>query len=88
MRVSADKKFRRTSHEAADDGRVVLARITADMLDQDLGSIYRETVYLRKHLPYFLPVYVSVNRPERTESRQLLGHFYRTDISGMPDFVA
>ena len=44
MRVSADKKFRRTSHEAADDGRVVLARITADMLDQDLGSIYRETV--------------------------------------------
>lgn len=46
MRVSADKKFRRTSHEAADDGRVVLARITADMLDQDLGSIYRETVYL------------------------------------------
>ena len=56
------------------DGRVVLARITADMLDQDLGSIYRETVYLRKHLPYFLPVYVSVNRPERTESRQLLGH--------------
>ena len=88
MGVSADEKFRRTCHQAADNRRVVLARIPADMLDQHFRSVHREAVHLREHLPYFLPVYVAVNRPQGTESRQLLGYFYRTDISGMPDFVA
>lgn len=67
MGVSADEKFRRTCHQTADNRRVVLARIPADMLDQHFRSVHREAVHLREHLPYFLPVYVAVNCPQGPE---------------------
>ena len=76
MRMSADKKFWRTRHQTADYRRVILPRITADMLYQHLRAIHREAVHLRKQLPDFLPVYISIDRPERPERRQLLRNFH------------
>ena len=67
MRMSADKKFGRTCHQTADDGRIVFPRITADMFNQYFCTIYRETVYLRIQLSDFLSVNISIYRPEWTE---------------------
>ena len=87
MRVPADEQLWGTHQNAALDGRVVVAGITADMLHQHLRPIHRETENLRIELPYHLPVNFAIHGTEGTESRQLLCHFQRTDVTGMPYFV-
>ena len=72
MRVSADEKFWRTSHQAADNRRVILPRITTDMLYQHFRTIHRKTVDLRKQFPEFLSVDISLDGTERAKRRQLL----------------
>ena len=44
-------------------------------------------VLLRIDLTDVLPVNVAIHGTERTECRQLLRHFQRTDVTGMPDFI-
>ena len=57
------------------------------MFHQHFCPIYRETETLRIELPYLLPVNIAIHGTEGTESRQLLCHFQRTDVTDVPDFV-
>ena len=87
MRMSADKKLGRFHQQAAADGRIIVARISAYMLYQHLGTIYGEAVGLRIKSAYVLPVNVSIYCPEGAESGQFPGDFHRADVSGVPYFI-
>lgn len=63
MRVSADEKFGRFHQQAASDGRVVVARVSAYVLYQHLGAVCGEAVDLRINPAYLLSVNVSVYGP-------------------------
>ena len=84
MRMTADEQLGRMHQDASLYGRIVFAGIAADVFHQHLGAVYRKTEHLRIEPAQILPVYVAVHRTERTESRQLLCHFQRTDVTCMP----
>ena len=73
--------------QAAADGRIIVARISAYMLYQHLGTIYGEAVGLRIKSAYVLPVNISIYSPEGAESGQFPGDFHRADVSGVPYFI-
>ena len=87
MRMSANEKFGRTHQNASPYGRIVIARIAANMFYQHFGTVNSKTIDLRIDLTDVLPVNVAIHGTERTECRQLLRHFQRTDVTGMPDFI-
>lgn len=76
MRVSADKQSGRFHQQAAADGRIIVARISAYMLYQHLGAIYGEAVDLRIKPADILSVNVSIYSPEGAEGGQFPGDFY------------
>ena len=88
MRVAADKQFGRFGEQTSADGRVVIARISADVLDQHLRPVHGEAVDLRIEPANLLSVNVSVHGTQGAESGQSLRHFRRTDIARMPYLVA
>jgi hypothetical protein len=99
--MSADKKLGRFHQQAAADGRIIVARISAYMLYQHLGTIYGEAVGLRIKSAYVLPVNISIYSPEGAEVRVLLQALPEqgmrwivedsgpgmADVSGVPYFI-
>ena len=69
------------------DGSVVIPRISADVLDEYIGTFYGKAVYLRVHDSQVATVNVSVDGTQRAESSQPFGHFQRTDVAGVPYFI-
>lgn len=66
----------------------VLSRIAADMGEKDFHPFTGEMQVFGEALPQGAAVDISINRPQGFEGLQLIGYLYRTDIAGMPHFVA
>ena len=87
MGVTGNEKLRRTGKERRTDRRVVIARITADVLDEHVDILTFETVQFAVHEPQIASVTIATDSTEGTKGRQALSHLYRADIAGMPYLI-
>ena len=86
--MTSHEELRRISKECRSHAEVIIARITADMLDKHVDILDLETVQFTIHQPQISAVAVTTDSPERTEGRQFLRHFHITDIPCVPYLVA
>ena len=88
VRVSADEQFGRMDKQAATDRSVVVSRITANVLDEHVGSLDGEAVDLWVAQADVASVDIAVYGAEGAEGFELLGYLERTDVAGMPHLIA
>lgn len=69
------------------DGRMVPAGVTAYMRHPDIDLFTVKAQVFRVDLSDILPVYITINTPERFECNQPVGHLQGTEITGMPYFI-
>ena len=88
MTVAADEQLRRHGVDLRAYAAVVVAGIAADMLHQHVNVFAFEPQLLFIHQPQVTAVAVAAYRPEGSEFSKSLSHLCRTDVAGMPYFVA
>lgn len=88
MGVPADEEGGRAHEEGAADRGVVVARVSANVLDEHVGSLDGEAVDLWVAQPDIAPIDIAMHSAEGTEGFERLGHLERTNVSGMPHLIA
>ena len=88
MRVSADEELRGRGIYLSAYARVVVARVSADMLHQHLCVLTFPAQLFGIKQVYHGVVAVAMDSPERPELRKPFGHFQRADVSCVPYLVA
>ena len=88
VRVAADEEARGPRQDAARDGGVVAAGVSADVLHQDLRAVHDEAEGLREAAPQVRPVDVAIDGAQGPEAGEAVGHLGGADVAGVPDFVA
>ena len=86
--MTADEEGRRVCSECAPYRGIVVARITANMLDEHVGTLDGEAVYLGVAQADVAPVDVAIHGTEGAEGFELLGYLERTNVARMPHLVA
>ena len=95
MAMTRDEELRRAVVDLLLDAAVVLTRVSADVLHQDVDAFATETQYLGKHPSQVAPVAVAADSLHDASARgspkrllQARNEFGGTNVAGMPDFVA
>ena len=88
MRMTTDKQLGRARQNTPCYRRIVFAGIAANVLHQHFSPLYPKTEGLRIKTTDVLSVNIAIHGTERAESSQTFGHFERTDVARMPDFIA
>ena len=86
--MSRDEKLRRANKHLSDDASVVVARIAADVLHQDIGILTFEAQRCWEHAAKVAAVGVATHRAKRLHRFKAFGQFRRPDVAGVPNFVA
>jgi hypothetical protein len=82
-----NKELWRTGIKHRADTGIIVARITAYMLDQHIHILTLEAVYVAIHQSQVTPITVTAYSAERSEGCQFLSHFHITDIASMPYLI-
>ena len=86
--VPADEEGGRGCSECTANGCVVVAGVASDVLDEHVGSLNGEAVYLGVAQAYVSPIDVAPYGTERAESLEPLGYLERTDVARVPHLIA
>ena len=86
--MSAYEELWRTGVYPRTNARVVVTRISADMLHEHVNVLTFPPQQLGIHPPEVASVAVSAHGTEHPELSQAFGNFHRADVAGMPYLVA
>ena len=88
MGMSTDEERRWPHEERTAYGRVIISRISTDMLDEHISSLDGETVGLWITQTNVPTINISMYCTKGAESLKPLSHLKRAYVSGMPYFIA
>lgn len=88
MGVPADKNIGGIALQFVLKTGIVFTRITADMCDPDIHFFAVKTLMQGVHGAQFMAINIPVHATQGLESGKLVGNIERSEITGMPYFVA
>ncbi len=88
VRMAGDEKLWRVHVEASGYAAVVVPRITADVLDEDVCFFTLEAQNERIHSRQVATVTIAADGTKRFDVCEAFGKFHCTDVACMPYFVA
>ena len=86
--MPADKESRRLLAEDSTDGTVIILRVSADVLEQDIHLLHTEARHVGIERPQIASVSIAANGPHGPELCQTPSHVEGTYVARVPDFVA
>lgn len=86
--VSADKEIGYISNQIRPDNRIIPGWRSTNVRHPDEEPFQLKALIFRAFLCNLVVIDVAKNRPQGLEGPQLINDFQRTDVSGMPDFIA
>ena len=87
VRVTTDKECGRIPKEFATYRSIIVAGITANMLNEHIGSFNRESVYFRVTQTDITSIDITTHGAEGSESLKLLCNLKRAYVARMPHLV-
>ena len=86
--MTSDEELRRIGVEHGADGGIVIARISADMLDEYIDILALEPVQLAEHQAEIAAVAIATDGTKRAKVDKFLGNLYRAYVAGVPYLIA
>lgn len=88
VRVTTDKEIRRIRSDFLRHSTVISARVAADVRHPNIDAFAFEAIVFGMNRTNLAVVDIPIDSTQRLEFGQLMGHFYRTKITGVPNLVA
>ena len=85
--MPTDKESWRLSHKCTTHRRIIMSRITSNMLDQYIGTFNGKAIYFRITQTNLASVNIATHSTKGSESLEPIGYLERTYITGMPHLV-